>query len=279
MDEFKGRVAVVTGAAGGIGLALAKLLGREGAKVVLSDVQPAKLDAAVEAVRATGGPAIGVVTDVTNDASVEALAQATQDAFGAPHLLFANAGVATYGSVWDQSLDDWRWTLGVNLWGVVHCLRAFVPRMLAHGQAGHVVITSSSSGLAAGSSSAYTASKFAVVGLAEGLAKEFAETPLGVSVLCPGGVATDIVASEKLRPAEFAQRGVLRPEVAQRIAALGSPDRTDRASPEFIADTVLAAVRSGQFYVLPMQGRLKAQISERVQAVQAGLDASPTTAP
>ncbi|MBV9995340.1 MAG: SDR family NAD(P)-dependent oxidoreductase [Caulobacteraceae bacterium] len=186
--------------------------------------------------------------------------------------------MVTHGAVWEQSLDDWRWTLGVNLWGVIHCLKAFLPMMLEHRQEGHVTITASMAGLAGNSSSAYTASKFALVGVAEGLAKELADTPLGVSVLCPGGVNTRIMESETLRPEVFPERGFIAPQMAQNIAALASPDRTDRAAPEMIADLVLGAISEGRLYVLPMQARYKAAISARLRTVQEALDQSPTTA-
>ncbi|MGE0385370.1 MAG: SDR family NAD(P)-dependent oxidoreductase [Gammaproteobacteria bacterium] len=279
MKDFQGRTAVVTGAASGIGLALAGALARAGMNVVLSDVHRDRLDAAVAAIAAAGGQAAGCVTNVMQEDSVAALADFAAAKFGAVHVLCANAGVATHGSAWEQSLDNWKWTLGVNLFGVIHCLRAFVPRMLEHRQEGHVVLTASSAGLAGTTSSAYTASKSAVVGIAEGMVRDLDGTALGVSVLCPGGVRTGIFQSEQLRPADLAHKGTVSARTASVLAAMASPDRTDQAPPEFIAALVLDAIRDRTLYVLPMQARYKAVIGARLDAVRQAMEASPTTAP
>src|SRR5262249_37742813 len=148
-----------------MGLAMARRFAADGMAVGMSDVEQGALDAAVKSVTAKDARGLGVAGDVANPAAVEALAARAVETFGKVHVLCANAGVVRHGSAWDHTLDDWTWVLGVNLWGVVHCLRSFVPRMQAHGEEGHVVITSSAAGLLATSSSAYVASKYAVVGL------------------------------------------------------------------------------------------------------------------
>jgi NAD(P)-dependent dehydrogenase (short-subunit alcohol dehydrogenase family) len=281
MNEFTGRVAVVTGAAGGIGLALAHRFGAEGMSVVMADVEEATLHDAQRAVAASGAKTLAVRTDVSRWADVAALAERTRDTFGDVHVLCNNAGVHRPGASWEHSLDDWAWILGVNLQGVIHGVRAFVPGMLAHGNEGHVVNTSSAAGLlAAGGNAAYSVSKFGVVALSEGLAAEVAMVPgarLGVSVLCPGGVSTSIYRAERNRPADLPERGAILPAAAARYEALAAPNRTDQVSPAFIADMVLQAIRTRDFYILPMQPHFKASIRERLLRIEAALAASPDT--
>jgi NAD(P)-dependent dehydrogenase (short-subunit alcohol dehydrogenase family) len=196
MKDFSGRIAVVTGAASGIGRALAERCAREGMRVVLADVEPGPLAEVEAGLRAGGGTALAVRTDVSQAKDVEALAQKTLDAFGATHLLFNNAGVATSGTVWESSLADWEWVIGVNLWGVIHGVRAFAPIMLAQDAEGHIVNTASLSGLISfPRGGAYAATKHGVVTLSEALHHELAERGerVKVSVLCPGLVQTRIV--------------------------------------------------------------------------------------
>jgi NAD(P)-dependent dehydrogenase (short-subunit alcohol dehydrogenase family) len=274
MQNFKGKTAVITGASSGIGLGLAERLSAEGMNVVMADVEAGRLEAAAKTLPAERTRA--VVCDVSKRESVAELARRAGEAFGKVHLLAANAGVSTHGSAWDQSLDDWTWTVNVNLWGVVHCLRAFVPGMLAHGEDGHVLLTASSAALLAHSSSAYSASKYAVLGLAEGMAEEFTPTKLGVSVLCPGGVKTGIFQSDRNRPADLPERGVMKPEVQRAYAALADPARTDQFPPAEIADIVVKAIRNNELYILPMQPKHRDPIRERLRRLQAALDSGPS---
>jgi NAD(P)-dependent dehydrogenase (short-subunit alcohol dehydrogenase family) len=239
MDELRDRVAVVTGAASGIGLALAERLAAEGMRVVLADVDSSRLD---EAVRQVGRDAIAVPTDAASWESVEALAERAYEAFGAVHVLCNNAGVTRPGLAWQFTLEEWRWVLSVNLDGVFHGIKAFVPRMIERGDAGHVVNTASVSGLLPYQGVAsYAASKYGVVGLSETLALDLREfgAPIGVSVLCPGPTATDFrVHSRALHPAG--------PE----------PTPTDdyagvvRIPTSEVAEMVVAAIRANRFWVI-----------------------------
>jgi NAD(P)-dependent dehydrogenase (short-subunit alcohol dehydrogenase family) len=207
MKDFKDRVAVITGAASGIGWALAEQCAREGMKVVLADVEPEALAKAEASLKAGGASALAVRTDVSRAGDVEALAHKTLEAFGAVHLLCNNAGVATIGCIWESTLADWEWVVGVNLWGVIHGVRAFVPHMLAQDTECHIVNTASMSGLVSmPGSGAYNVTKHGVVTLSETLHREFAErgAKVKVSVLCPGIVNTRILESARNRPKHLA---------------------------------------------------------------------------
>jgi NAD(P)-dependent dehydrogenase (short-subunit alcohol dehydrogenase family) len=253
MQELRDRVAVVTGGASGIGKGMAARFAAAGMKLVLADVERGALDAAVAELRGSGASVLGVECDVSQPAAVERLAQQAFDEFGAVHVLCNNAGVAggMPQAIWESSLDDWSWVLGVNLWGVVHGLRSFLPRMLAQGAEGHVVNTASMAGLIPGAG-IYGVSKHAVVALSESVSNELLlrGAKIGVSVLCPGWVNTRIIESERNRPeAPREAPGPLAPQlelarqaVAQLIA--GGLD------PAAVGDVVVEAVRARRFYVL-----------------------------
>src|SRR6266508_6289977 len=250
MEDLAGKVAVVTGAASGIGRALARRFATEGMKVVLADIERGPLDVALEELRAGGHQVVGVPTDVSKGESVDALAAATLDAFGGVHVVCNNAGVAARGTMWELPTADWEWVLGVNLWGVIHGIRAFVPHLIAGGE-GHVVNTASMAGLASfAGMGPYNASKHAVVTISETLRLELAAAgaAVGVSVLCPGLVATNIVTSERNRPAALGG-GVAPPDddatQAARQAFLhhGMP-------PDEVAAQVFEAILADRFYVL-----------------------------
>jgi NAD(P)-dependent dehydrogenase (short-subunit alcohol dehydrogenase family) len=252
MEQFSGRVAVVTGAASGIGLALAERAAREGMSVVLSDIEAGALEAAVAKVRGLGVKAIGQRTDVSKEADVEALARRAYDEFGAVHLLCNNAGVLNRErATWLHSVADWQWVLNVNLWGVVHGIRAFVPRMLAGGDEGHIVNTASMAGLITGGpgTAVYDASKHAVLSLSESLYRDLVarQTKVSASVLCPGAVDTKIFEAERNRPAELGPVEGAAPE--SRVAA----DGMGQFPPEEMANQVFAAVREIRFYILATQ--------------------------
>ena len=250
METFAGRSALVTGAASGIGLALARRLGGEGMRVVLADVETGALERAAAELDAAGVETLVVPTDVSRADQVEALARRAGDAFGDLHLVCNNAGVFAGGQAWEVSLADWSWVLGVNLWGVIHGARSFVPRLLAHGDEAHVVNTASMAGVMSNPFAApYTVSKHAVVAFSEVLYHELTLTgsKVGVSVLCPEAVATRIGESERNRPGGGAEvetpaqqlvRGALQQSVAK-----GLP-------PEAMADRVVGAIRERRFYVL-----------------------------
>jgi NAD(P)-dependent dehydrogenase (short-subunit alcohol dehydrogenase family) len=242
VDSFKDKVAVVTGGGSGIGRALALALAREGARVVVADLDDAAMDAVAREARGHGVEALTVHTDVTELAQVQALAERAWKAFGAVHVLCNNAGVAAWGSLDKATHRDWQWVLGVNLWGVIHGIEAFVPRMIAGGQRGHVVNTASMAGLIASQGlGVYNTSKYAVVGLSETLAKDLKPYGIGVSVLCPMGVETRIRESERSRPA--ALRNEAGPEPA--VELIGR-----YLAPDTVAAMVLDAVRRGELYVI-----------------------------
>jgi len=253
MKDFKSKVAVVTGAASGIGRALAERCAQEGMKVVLADVEPGAL-AEVEAnLQAGGGTALAVRTDVSQARDVEALAQKTLEAFGAVHLLCNNAGVATNGTVWESSLTDWEWVMGVNLWGVVHGVRTFIPIMLAQDTVCHVVNTASLSGLMSfPRASVYAVSKHGVVTLSEALHHELAEHGgnVKVSVLCPGLVQTRIVDCARNRPERLTATASMGSVEAAGWETLRQQMQT-ATPPAQIADGVFQAIRAERFYIFP----------------------------
>jgi len=253
MHEFQGKVAVITGAASGIGRALADRCAQEGMKVVLAGVNRANLAHAEDELRATGATVLSVPTDVSKARDIEALARRTLDAFGAVHLLVNNAGVGAGTTVWESTVADWEWVIGVNLWGVIHGIRVFVPIMLEQDTDCHIINTASILGLVSGpGSGVYKVTKHGVVSLSETLACELAGrgAKISVSVLCPGWVNTRIVDSARNRPSELQNPlAPVSPEVeasvhARRQAALAG------MSPQLVADHVFRALRARSFYIL-----------------------------
>ena len=271
MKEFQGNVAVVTGAASGIGRALAERSAQEGMKVVLADVEERALKQAEEELQASGAQVLAVRTDVSQDDEVEALAQQAFDAYGAVHLLFNNAGVSAGTTVWESSMADWHWVLGVNLWGVIHGIHFFVPRMLAQNSEGHIVNTASGFGLVSSSGAGiYKVSKHGIVTLSETLALELAArgARLKASVLCPGFVNTRIMDAERNRPQSLAnapEEQHMSPEsAAMAEAAVQAFRQLIQAglAPSQVADLVFDAIRREQFYILthPQETKLGVQL-------------------
>ena len=254
MKEFKGKVAVITGGASGIGRGIAERGVREGMKVVLADIDEANLSKAEIELRALGGTVLGVKTDVSKRSDVELLARQALDAFGQVHLLFNNAGVGAGGSAWEATWNDWEWVIGVNLWGVIHGVKVFTPLMLAQNTECHIVNTSSAAGLAASSFSApYAVTKHAVVALSEGLYLTLQQrnSLVKVSVLCPGTVRTNIGDAESHRPAELRNEPVsMTPERQAARAALHAAIEAGMP-PLQVADVVFDAIKKEQFYILP----------------------------
>jgi NAD(P)-dependent dehydrogenase (short-subunit alcohol dehydrogenase family) len=270
MQTFAGKAAVVTGAASGIGLALARRFAAAGMNVVLADVEPTALAEAARIVGATGVEALAVRTDVSKAAEVEALAAETIAAFGAVHVVCNNAGVAIAGPAWTHTPSDWAWVLGVNLWGVIHGVRVFTPLLLAQGGEAHIVNTASMAGMTcAPGMSIYNVSKHAVVALSETLHHDLATigSAVKVSVLCPGFVNTRILESARNRPAQLADTAPAQPEsverqaLAQRLLASG-------LEPAQVAACVFDAIREERFYVFTHpEARLR--IRERMEDMAA----------
>lgn len=272
MKEFKDKTAVVTGAASGIGRALAEKFAAEGMKVVLADIEEEALAKVEREMKEDGATVLAVRTDVSKGAAVEQLADKTFEAFGAVHVLCNNAGVSPVtGASWELTEADWKWVLGVNLWGVLHGIRAFVSRMLEQDSEGHIVNTASVAGLLSLPWGApYCVAKHGVVTLSESLHGELANvgSKLKVSVLCPAWVKTQLMDAERNRPADLRNEpgsSTSRPQAVvteQTVRALvaGGTDAS------VIADLVVDAIRDERFYVLP-HPEWKEQVRTRMEGI------------
>jgi NAD(P)-dependent dehydrogenase (short-subunit alcohol dehydrogenase family) len=245
MDVLSGKTAVITGGASGIGLATARLLAAEGMQLVLADIEPEPLAAAADEL---GGEAVRC--DVSDKAQVDALAERAFSRFGAVHVVFNNAGVAVGGPIAEMSHEDWRWVIDVDLWGPIHGVEAFVPRMVAQREGGHVLFTSSFAGLAPNVGlGVYCVAKYGVVALAEVLQKELRAHDIGVSVLCPMRVTTNIGGSERNRQGAYGGPDATHPVEDQ------SGDNSAQAggvlAVEDVARDVVEAVKRNRLYILP----------------------------
>lgn len=261
MREFDGRVAVITGAASGLGFAFAERFARAGMKVVLADIELGALDTAVQTLRRQEFDVLGVQADVARPEAVEELAQKALDAYGKVHLVCNNAGVISADEgralirepsrpMWEVPLADWRWTFDINLFGVVNGVHTFVPILLRQGEPGHIVNTASMAGLTvAPGAPIYCATKHAVVVLSEALHAQLGrqQAPVGVSVLCPGGVLTRIISATRNRPDDQAPAGELAGRDERWATQLGGRG----LAPEAVAAAVFAAVQEERFYILP----------------------------
>jgi NAD(P)-dependent dehydrogenase (short-subunit alcohol dehydrogenase family) len=279
MRELAGRVAVVTGGAGGIGRAMGERFAREGMKVILADVEQDPLTTAVGKLRAEGFDVTGVGCDVTDYASVEHLRDAAIDHYGAVHLLCNNAGIGAgaEGALWEHELNDWRWAFNVNVYGVIHGINAFVPTMIASGAEGHVVNTSSGNGGVSPlpGTPQYAVTKAAVVTLTECLYAQLqdAGSAVGASVLFPGPnmLRTGIFSSWRVRPAELAKE---RPrqtpyptieDIEAQMSAAGI--EVHYTEPAEVAEQVVRGVRAGHFWILPPSESIDAQIQARAASM------------
>jgi NAD(P)-dependent dehydrogenase (short-subunit alcohol dehydrogenase family) len=243
LPDLAGKVAVVTGGASGIGKGIAAQLVAEGAQVVIADIQRDAMEAAAAEIGA-----VGVLTDVSDPASVDALAAAVLDRYGAVHVICNNAGIGPLAPVADLTLDDWRWMLGVNQWGVIHGVHTFLPILKRNRDGGHIVNTASMAGLVAGPRlGAYAVAKYGVVGLSEVLAAELAadNSRVGVSVLCPGTVHTNIGTSSRNRPTDLPDAGFKDIDIE-----LEDNPRYRWIYPADAGAVVVRAIKRGDLYAL-----------------------------
>lgn len=285
MSEFEQKVAVITGAGSGLGREFARLLARQGAKLVLADVQEDALAAIERELREQGADVLAARVDVSKGAEVEALGRATMERFGAVHLVFNNAGVGAGGRIWESSVRDWEWVLGVNLWGVVHGVRVFMPLMLElagkdPAYRGHIVNTSSVAGLlSAPGMGVYNVSKHGVVTLSETLHHDLQLAnpagQIGVSVLCPAFVPTGIASSGRNRPQDLQNA---EPQTASQRAAQAAMQKaveSGRISAEEVARMTLDAIRERRFYIVTHAAILPSVKSRLEDVVQGRSPSDP----
>jgi NAD(P)-dependent dehydrogenase (short-subunit alcohol dehydrogenase family) len=280
MDTFSSKTGVITGAASGIGFALAERFASEGMRVVLADIEEAALDAAVERILATGASAIGVVTDVSKADDVAALAERARSEFGGIHIACNNAGVFAGGLLWEESLADYQWMMDVNVWGVIHGIRTFIPIMLEQDTECHLVNTASMAALTAMPfAGIYHMTKHAVLGLSESLYHELElnSDKVKVSVLCPELIKTGIATCDRNRPPEYSKPGDVRDTDARQLVMDSINEGVAGGiDPSVMADRVVAAIRSGTFYILSEDG-WRDTANQRMDDIRAG--SNPILAP
>jgi NAD(P)-dependent dehydrogenase (short-subunit alcohol dehydrogenase family) len=267
MQDFNGKVAFVTGAASGIGLGIARALAGAGMKVMLADIERVALESAASGLRADGAAVDTIVCDVSDATSMVAAADATLAAFGKVHVLCNNAGVSTGGLVEECDDGDWDWVIGVNFLGVLHGCRAFLPHIKRQREGGHVVNTSSMAGLLGGMAAwgPYNSTKFAVVGLTEVLRQEGREGGFGASVLCPGGVNTNIYEAPRNRPKRFG------PQVS-KVAFLDDPNGLKKGlDPNVVGALVVEAIRENRLYIFT-DPRFRKLVEKRYQRILQDFD-------
>jgi NAD(P)-dependent dehydrogenase (short-subunit alcohol dehydrogenase family) len=269
-----GTVVVVTGAASGIGLAMAEAFAGRACSIVLADVEPEALEAAQRRVADRGVAALAMVTDVSQAAEVEALAAATLERFGGVDVVCNNAGVAGRSDAWFGPIEAWEWVLGVNFWGVVHGVRAFLPHLVARG-GGHVVNTASIAGIYPGFSPPYDASKHAVVAISEGLYHSMRSSglPIGVSCVCPGWVRTGIVDSDRNWPDRLGRLPDVNP-ISEIVSRHVGRAVDEGMPPAMVADLVVAAVSDDRYWVFPHPDFLELAV-ERFHRIGEQLDPLP----
>ena len=273
MRDLAGKTAFVTGGAAGIGLALGRAFAQAGMKVMLADIETDALQTAVKSLKEISPDIGGTTCDVANAESVERAAQAAFDAFGKVHVVCNNAGVAAGGGIDHISLDNWRWVIDVNLMGVLHGIKSFLPHIRAHGEGGHFVNTASMAGMQTGLGlSPYGASKFAVVCMSEGLCHQLKPHGIGVSVLCPSYVRTRIGESGRNRPERYGQAQPLDPAspAAAMVAAIARNIEAG-LEPDTVAARVLAAIRQDELYIFTHPG-MRVEVEQRFAAILAAMD-------
>lgn len=271
MKDFAGKVAVITGAGSGFGREFARIGASLGMKLVLADIQADALAATASELQARGVELVAERVDVSKAEDVERLAQRTKEAFGKVHLLFNNAGVAAGGLVWEHSTRDWEWVLGVNLWGVIHGVRCFVPMMLEQGDECHVVNTASVAGLLSTQlMGVYNVSKHGVVTLTETLYNDLRlkGANVGVTLLCPAYVPTGINQSERNRPADAQPGGEETESMKAARAAMDKAVTSGRISAEEVANMTFDAIRENRFYVVT-HPKILSSVELRLQDIAA----------
>lgn len=276
MQIFENKVCVITGAASGFGREFAHQAARLGMRLALADIEPHSLEICAAELRTTGAEVLARQTDVSCAEEVQSLADECFERYGAVHLLFNNAGVATGGYIWEHSPADWQWVLGVNLMGVVHGVHSFVPRMIAQGDDSHVINTASVAGLISPQlMGVYNVSKHAVVALSETLHQDLrlAEASLGVSVLCPAFVPTGIDRSERNRPAALQSAQPATPSMIAAQRSLNQAVGAGRLDARAIAELVFDAVRERRFYCLT-HPKILGAVELRLQDILTGRNPS-----
>ncbi len=279
MQDLKAKVAVITGAAEGIGKAIAVAAAAEGMRLVLADIYQELLDKTVTELRQTGAEVIGVVTDVSKENEIQALADQAYTQFGQVHLLVNNAGVAFAKSAWETTAKDWEWIMGINLYGITHAIRIFVPRMLASNEVAHIVNTASVAGLIAEPAlAAYNVSKFGVVALSESLQHDLnlRQAKIGVSVLCPSWVKTRITDAERNRKTEDRIQVEQLEKVSLKTGAAINKAVEAGIAPQQVARDVINAVKNNSFYILT-HPETKAAVAIRSEDILQGR--APTLLP
>jgi NAD(P)-dependent dehydrogenase (short-subunit alcohol dehydrogenase family) len=269
MYDVNGKTAVVTGAASGMGLAMARSFADAGMAVVMADIEAARLQTAVDSLTAAGHRAIGVPTDVSSEAQIKALAEAALDTYGAVHVVCNNAGIGIGGAVDEMSLDDWRWTIDVDLWSVVYGVRTFLPLLKAQGE-GHISATSSMAGLVSGPVlGAYHVAKHGVVALMDTVRIELklAKSAVRASVLCPGPIDTDITRSARNRPAGLSEHETS--ELEEKFWNNLSAELARGMDPAEVGELVLDAVRNERFWILTHPNEFIPLVERRLQSIKA----------
>jgi NAD(P)-dependent dehydrogenase (short-subunit alcohol dehydrogenase family) len=272
VEQFAGKTAVVTGAGSGMGKAFALRWGAEGMNVVIGDIQVDALEATVAELSAAGVPVLGLRTDVSSLSDIEALADAAESRFGPIHLVNNNAGVEGYldGPIWQATAKDWDWTLSVNLMSVIYGIRTFVPRMLAHGEPGHVVNTCSMTSVIA-ASNMYGICKHAILALTEVLAADLAAagSVIGATGLCPGIIATNLFHGSRNRPAALTEGGSAMSPAGAELREHMHAVLSSGMPPSQVASLLVDAVRSNQLYLLT-DHEWDSRVTARHEAILAG---------